>query len=494
MFIRIFIFLFLLSCTNPHKLNSNFIQDIKSGQEVDFSKFVEKGGDINHHDDTGKSAIHYAALENNSELIGELIDLGADINIQNFKKETALILAVKEEQVEAAKTLINRGADQKIEDSSEHSALYYAVKKENKDLLDLLASPDLLKRGDIFSLATSKISEDLILLMQEKGLKINDTTETHNSLLHYAIHSKNKKIIKYLLENNIDIDIQNSSGNTSIHEAKDIEIIKLLVAHGIEHNADFSLENLEGKTIFHVFSNECDILELLISSIENSKDLVNNKDKEANTPLHFASKEKCVNTLLSSGADVNAKNKEGHTPTFKADSQKIMLLLKAGSNINSIHDSEGDSVFAYLLKLHFSETDFVESLITKYNPDVNMKNKLDISPIHYVAMANPFWYSDEMKSKSLKVLIKAGSKLNIQDKLRGYTPLHYTAQLLQMQSSEVLLKAGSDPLIPGSKNMATAESLAISSDKGSITDRQKLANLIKSYGSTITDGKTVRGN
>lgn len=468
----------IVSCATPEKLNKSFIKNIKSGGEVNISQFIEKGGNINHHDDDGKSAIHYAVEENDTALIESLITAGANINIKDFKSNTPLILAVKDEYLASTDVLIENKANLEIEDRKKHSALYYAIKANNVEITNTLLNANAnIKRDDIFSYITGKVTPEIIISLKTNGLETNSVTETKNSLLHHAIFNRNQAIIDHLISTDIDINLQNDSGNTVFHEDINYETAKVLIYSG----AQLDIQNNVGNTVFHTYNNNCEILNLLLANSDDINNHVNIVNNAKDSPLHLAKNEKCINLLIAANANPNTKNLLGFNTAYNSDTAKITLLLMAGVNINEIHDDSGDSIFSYLVKIHFSEANYLQRIIETYNPNINHANKLNIRPLSYIALSNAFWFTDNQKSESLSILIKNGAEVNYFDDISGYTPLHYTAKLVNYQATKILLESDANPIALSVKGNNTADILAINAIGANFSDRQKLSKLIKSY-------------
>ena len=57
---------------------------------------VDSGININHQDESGYTALHYAAESRNEDMCNILLDLGADVSIQTNKGKTAIMLGLKQ--------------------------------------------------------------------------------------------------------------------------------------------------------------------------------------------------------------------------------------------------------------------------------------------------------------------------------------------------------------------------------------------------------------
>ncbi|KAF2539806.1 hypothetical protein F2Q68_00020394 [Brassica cretica] len=103
-----------------------------------------------------------------------------------------------------------------------------------------------------------------------------------------------------------------------------------------------SFRNEDGRSLLHVSASfgHSQIVKLL-SSVDESKTVINSKDDEGWAPLHSATsigKAELVEILLTRGADVNVKNNGGRTALHYAASKGWLeiaqLLLTHGAKIN----------------------------------------------------------------------------------------------------------------------------------------------------------------
>jgi len=93
------------------------------------------------------------------------------------------------------------------------------------------------------------------------------------------------------------------------------------VKEAIEKDFDVLLPDKDNNIVLHWAAHKGneDIVKMVIA--KTPKDKVNAKNKDGNTPLHFASiasRNKACKLLLEAGADPNAKNEDGQTPLHGA--------------------------------------------------------------------------------------------------------------------------------------------------------------------------------
>jgi ankyrin repeat protein len=93
---------------------------------------------INDADDTGFTAVMYAAKVGDSTILKLLIDNGADVNSQNIAGATALMLASKYGHLNAVKKLIAAGANPYLKTNNKYTAQNLASMYGHDDVVDYL--------------------------------------------------------------------------------------------------------------------------------------------------------------------------------------------------------------------------------------------------------------------------------------------------------------------------------------------------------------------
>jgi ankyrin repeat protein len=133
-----------------------------------------------------------------------------------------------------------------------------------------------------------------------------DINKKHNSLLYYMIEKDNATSINFLINNNINVNLQNKRNNLKpLHNAilhNSIECVKVLIKNG------------------------ADVNEISISGY---------------TPLHYAvfnDNEIIIKILIKNGANLNKRDIFGHTPLIIAidnDYHSSIIALKNSKSIIS---------------------------------------------------------------------------------------------------------------------------------------------------------------
>lgn len=157
--------------------------------------------------------------------------------------------------------------------------------------------------------------------------------------------------LQLLVRKGANVNAQNCWGLTpllySIREETSLKPIKFL----LENGANPAISTDTGATPLHAAAWEqnhsiCEIL-LGYSSVE-----VNAKDKDGETPLHFACKwrntpEGLIKLLLDHKADPNVQDSQSQAPLYEAcrsgNSAAARVLLQYGADIND-DDLTGDTV------------------------------------------------------------------------------------------------------------------------------------------------------
>lgn len=166
--------------------------------------------------------------------------------------------------------------------------------------------------------------------------------------------------------------------------------------------------------------------------IAANPDLVNARDGEGSTPLHWAWKEDIATLLLEHGADVNAKNAYGYTPllisVMYGRKNIVTTLLKNGADVD-IKDNDGQTPLHNVSIHSLPNSGDIAALLLECGADINAKSNNGWTPLH----------SANTKDVA-EILLSRGADVNARDN-RGRTPLHWAykevAQLLLANGADV---------------------------------------------------------
>ncbi|MFA5692061.1 MAG: ankyrin repeat domain-containing protein [Acholeplasmataceae bacterium] len=234
---------------------------------------------------------------------------------------------------------------------------------------------------DLFKLALDNNLASLQSNLDSIGIK----DSRGKSLLHHAVLGSANDVIDFLLNQDIDVNITDQSGETSLFDCARKGKVKIATKL-ITKYANINLKNNRGETILHLAAHkgDFDFVKLLVENGANLNEktqsdrlpvhyailaghvhLINylmetsNQswfylDENQNSFLHYAAKTtnpEMVKLFLNNDLDPNGLNSQFETPLFNAVRQgtkeTVLELLKKDSFINLINRRyEGPIVLA----------------------------------------------------------------------------------------------------------------------------------------------------
>jgi len=343
---------------------------IKENKWDDLMKILEdvdNSIDINMRDSTNNYIISYAVMYNRIDLVKKLCELNAKIDILDSDERSILYYPVKYGYNKMLDYLINVNNDMigvnitDIKDKVYKTPLHYAISSKNvyaiKKLLANNSNPNSTDNKGYNSLHQSIFTrdEEIVSLIVPYIADINSRTYTGETALHLACNLQLSHIAKYLIKNNININIQDTLHEfAAIHYAVNLNMISTV--------------------------------DLLIKSEAN----INVQDVFGNTPIHYLFIEENYNMLplfMNSKIIVNYNlyNIDGKLP------------------LHVILESYSDTVESYL-----------EEIISKSN--LSLMNN-DGNTCLYLLCALKLWkkYKEILKTKRLDIYSKNKSKQMILD-------------------------------------------------------------------------------
>lgn len=153
----------------------------------------------------GDTALHYAAINGNAQLIKLLFDHNAKVDSTDKKMErTPLMCAAMHGSVEACKCLLDNGADIDATDKLGNTALI------------LTAGKGFLEVGD---------------LLLQRGASVNALNLAGTSALHEAVRVNDLTLCLLLLNNGADVTMEDIGG-TPLSQATNVLMRNLFREHG----------------------------------------------------------------------------------------------------------------------------------------------------------------------------------------------------------------------------------------------------------------------
>jgi len=207
--------------------------------------------ELYNQDEDGDTQLHIAIIHQNSTAAVEIIKLAPDsdyLNIQNSLKQGPLHLAVLTRQSQVTRKLVARGAKLDSRDRHGNTPLHLACNHGYEDCVQALVQPVSLAEamecpyplpnqqmpqnqeirnydGDTclhVAAKASAISVVEILLSPTFGANINaQDGRSGRTILHYAVESNNRELLKCLLRHKeqVRIDQQTFNGYTALQLA-----------------------------------------------------------------------------------------------------------------------------------------------------------------------------------------------------------------------------------------------------------------------------------
>lgn len=261
-----------------------------------------------------------------------------------------------------------------------HSSLvkYFLEKLDQKTIEESNTSNSLLLHSAVYSK-----SRDILKWLIDKKMDINQKDSSGETALFYATACQNEWAVNYLIENQANLNIANNWGETPLSIA--IQKVNLpLVKKLLINDANICIKAPGGGTLLHhaVKIANKEILELLLNykSLKADQQIdINAKDEAGNTALHYAvliGDKKAAQLLINYGADITVTNNTEKTPasmalsTNRADLLPTLIdVTQLNASIDAMHDygehlrlkkvAKGDNAIALAKQLRNLTTHFI---------------------------------------------------------------------------------------------------------------------------------------
>lgn len=213
--------------------------------------------------------------------------------------------------------------------------------------------------------------------------------DTGDSLLIMASKKGNNKIVKYLLEKSVDIDLTNKHGNAALHMAARNGYTEIL-GDLLEKGANINLKNKYGYVALHfaAYKGQKDIVEILLNTNKCEKSAFN---QQGYTPLLLAISSDTNNTVKTEIIDLFKRNgviirettQFGYGPLHVAavnnKSEIIPYLIGNGANVNEITGDEYKDTPLHIA-CRYGYIDVARTLLEN-DPNLHLKNANNFTPL-----------------------------------------------------------------------------------------------------------------
>ena len=301
-----------------------------------------------------------AAREGKVEHLRRLLDCGEYIDSEEYY-ETPLMLAAKFNEEDVVEFLVERGASFNITEINGFTAFHFAAwggKTRNiQRLIELgaVSKWDGRNATSPLELAIEGGHTEAVRLLIEHGADIENVNDNSDSAVMIAADMGHLDIIQLLLMYGGNLFEGNSDCLLPLHRAAlrgHIDVVKFI----LQNNGNVGMQTLEGETVLHLASR----LELLRFLVEQGAD-IHARDCRYRTPLHctasYGQSDK-VNFLLNQGADIKALDDDNHSPLYWTLNMGYVdvakLLIERGADTSNV-DSECNSLAELAAKYGFDD-------------------------------------------------------------------------------------------------------------------------------------------
>jgi len=401
-------------------------------------------------------------------------------NFKSFNADKILKITLRNKNMDILKLLVKSSLNKKSINENDKTItllnykttqlnyiLNFAIRNENMDLIRYLMENDEFKRNIninkpdfnedypiIIAFYTNNI--EIFKYLMEQGADCNIKNNNDTSLLSLSINKSKYSFVKLLLNQYININEKDSSGNYPLMKAisqKAFDIIMLLVEYAKNHNIDMNITNMNGDTPLTLSyrMNYQQIFRLLICYLD-----INQKDSEGNTVLYYAIDQEdieTINYLIRNRADVNSKNNQGISCLDLAIAKgskilKILLQSRHDNILFNIPNSQGEIPLITIIKAKnytINEKEEIIKYLIEKGSNINYIDKQGNSPLIYAI--------NKKCLSIVKQLIKNGANINYLNKNNHKTILKYATEMGQVDIIKYLMGRNADEYIKPSKEL-----------------------------------------
>uniref|UniRef100_A0A023F2T6 RING-type E3 ubiquitin transferase n=2 Tax=Triatoma infestans TaxID=30076 RepID=A0A023F2T6_TRIIF len=297
--------------------------------------------------------------------------------------------------------------------------------------------------------------EEVIL---RKNADVNGMFGGHTAL-QAASQNGHINVVKLLLKQNADVEIEDKDGDRAVHHAafgNEPAVIELLAKAG----ADLNIRNSRRQTPLHIAVNKGYIG--VVKTLLKLGCHPSLQDSEGDTPLHDAITKKyddMVTLLLDHNADIKVANKNGfnalHHAALRGNPSAMWMLLVMSPRRWVVDEPKDDGYTALHLAALNNHFSVAKLLIHHGKADMDIQNHNLQTALHLAV--------ERQHAQIVRLLVREGANLNITDK-DGDTPMHEAlrhhtlSQIKQLQGvkdiGRLLMGLGSQDEVHEAKSSA----------------------------------------
>lgn len=464
------------------------------------SLLLRTGANANHKADEDLTALHFVAMNGNTEAAKELFKHGSEIEARagEHKTLTPLHLAAQHGHCDMIRLLVAKGAN--IESESLHNNTPLLLACSSGSLISFhtllllgarLEARDEHGRSSLARAAAAGHVELVEAIYKENAKLIEVADKGGDTPLHVAIKFKQPHIATALLKLGAPVDRACNTGFTPLHLAVISGYVDLVFALATNHRVDLYAKAASNESLLHLACREGNfpMVKALVQLIPNL-DFVS-RDDFLITPLHYA--------VESGSTDITKFLLELGLPAMNEAADKNPPLLSDGSH------EQSQEINAKLVR------DGIDLRCTMGRTALYtaaVKGRLDLVMLLLHAGANPSISSNTDESPLLlalayqysdvaEALLNNGADPKTADQ-NGRTPLYEAARTGNYKLTEKLLEAECDGLCRTAWG-STPFTVAVGTNKVELIDLFVKygfngTNLSNKYGQTAYHSAAQDGN
>ncbi len=303
---------------------------------------LAQGADPNLRDNSGSTAMHYAASRPGTMVIEALLKHGAEPEIQDRAGTTALQRAIGSSHNDLAMLLVNGGVNVAVKRDCGWSALHYAVLTDNTKMIEVLL---------------------------QHGAEINARDANRQTVLHLAAYEGWRDATEMLLRHTDVINAKDIEGNTPLHLVGQRMTTHARLTDRALHQYQTQLRLLEQQNKKRLMSTPHGQSKERLMLVEQARGIAT--ADLSSKPKDF---EAVAKMLIERGPIVEMQGNDITKllgPTAKDGAERLVhLLLAHGVNVNR-KDNSGKAAKRWVIGLNFAS---VDNLLRGYGEDFDVLN------------------------------------------------------------------------------------------------------------------------